>query len=41
MKAKLINEAGEKTYAIIFDKGDEVVEGVQDGQGNRLGAHHV
>jgi predicted DNA-binding protein with PD1-like motif len=28
MKAKLINELGEKTYAIIFDKGDEVVEGL-------------
>ena len=24
MKAKLINEVGEKTYAIVFDKGDEV-----------------
>jgi predicted DNA-binding protein with PD1-like motif len=28
MKAKLINELGEKTYAIVFDKGDEVVEGL-------------
>jgi hypothetical protein len=28
MKAKLINEVGEKTYAVIFDKGDEVVEGL-------------
>ena len=28
MKSKLINEVGEKTYAIIFDKGDEVVEGL-------------
>ena len=28
MKAKLINEVGEKTYAIVFDKGDEVVEGL-------------
>jgi hypothetical protein len=28
MKAKLINEMGEKTYAIVFDKGDEVVEGL-------------
>ncbi len=27
MKAKLINDVGEKTYAIVFDKGDEVVEG--------------
>ena len=28
MKAKLINELGEKTYAIVFAKGDEVVEGL-------------
>ena len=28
MKAKLINESGEKTYAIVFGKGDEVVEGL-------------
>jgi predicted DNA-binding protein with PD1-like motif len=28
MKAKLINERGEKTYAVVFDKGDEVVEGL-------------
>jgi hypothetical protein len=28
MKTKLINEAGEKTYAIVFGKGDEVVEGL-------------
>jgi hypothetical protein len=28
MKAKLINELGEKTYAVVFDKGDEVVEGL-------------
>jgi predicted DNA-binding protein with PD1-like motif len=28
MKAKLINELGEKTYAIVFEKGDEVVEGL-------------
>ena len=28
MKAKLINEMGEKTYAVVFDKGDEVVEGL-------------
>jgi hypothetical protein len=28
VKAKLINELGEKTYAIVFDKGDEVVEGL-------------
>jgi len=28
MKAKLINESGEKTYAIVFAKGDDVVEGL-------------
>ena len=28
MKTKLINEFGEKTYAIVFEKGDEVVEGL-------------
>jgi predicted DNA-binding protein with PD1-like motif len=28
MKAKLINETGEKTYAVVFNKGDEVVEGL-------------
>ena len=28
MKAKLINELGEKTYVLVFDKGDEVVEGL-------------
>ena len=28
MKAKLINEVGGKTYAIVFGKGDEVVEGL-------------
>jgi len=28
MKAKLINELGEKTYAIVLGKGDEVVEGL-------------
>lgn len=28
MKAKLINETGEKTYAVVFYKGDEVVEGL-------------
>ena len=28
MKAKLIHEAGQKTYAVVFDKGGEVVEGL-------------
>ncbi|HWB61733.1 MAG TPA: PPC domain-containing DNA-binding protein [Chthoniobacteraceae bacterium] len=26
MKAKLINQTGEKRWALIFDKGDEIVE---------------
>ena len=26
MKSKLINESGEKTFIIIFEKGDEVIE---------------
>jgi predicted DNA-binding protein with PD1-like motif len=29
MKFKLINESGPKTYAIIFDKGDEVIANLQ------------
>jgi predicted DNA-binding protein with PD1-like motif len=28
MKAKLLSERGEKTYAVIFDTGDEVVSGL-------------
>ena len=28
MKAKVINELGEKTYAIVFNKGDEMVDGL-------------
>jgi predicted DNA-binding protein with PD1-like motif len=28
MKAKLINEFGEKTYAVVFNRGDEMVEGL-------------
>ena len=28
MKSKRINELGEKTYAVVFYKGDEVVEGL-------------
>ena len=26
MKWKLLNESGEKTFALIFEKGDEVIE---------------
>src|SRR5438067_104586 len=28
MKAKLLSERGEKTYAVIFETGDEVVSGL-------------
>jgi predicted DNA-binding protein with PD1-like motif len=28
MESKLINDAREKTYALIFDKGDEVIAGL-------------
>ena len=28
MKAKLLSERGDKTYAVIFDTGDEVVSGL-------------
>ncbi len=30
MKGKLISSAGDKTYAVIFDTGDEVVKGLTD-----------
>lgn len=30
MKAKLIQQQAEKTYAVIFDKGDEVMAGLLD-----------
>ena len=41
MKAKLINEVGEKTYAIVFDKGDEVVEGLLSfARENKVQASH-
>ena len=29
MKTELLNKQGEKTYAVIFDKGDEVIAGLQ------------
>ena len=29
MKAKLINEVPERTYALIFDRGDEVMSGLE------------
>ncbi len=41
MKAKLINELGEKTYAIVFDKGDEVGEGLLSfARENKIQASH-
>ncbi|HXG63741.1 MAG TPA: PPC domain-containing DNA-binding protein [Blastocatellia bacterium] len=30
MKTKLIQEQGQKTYAVVFDKGDEVMTGLLD-----------
>jgi hypothetical protein len=31
MESKLINDTnGQKTYALIFDSGDEVVQGITD-----------
>ncbi|WP_338875117.1 PPC domain-containing DNA-binding protein [Spirosoma sp. SC4-14] len=30
MKSKLINDAEQKTYALIFDKGDEVIAGLKE-----------
>jgi len=29
MNVKLLDEHGQKTYALVFDKGDEVVDGLQ------------
>lgn len=29
MKAKLLNDDQQKTYALIFDKGDEVMTGLK------------
>ena len=41
MKAKLIHDDGEKTFAIIFDKGDEVVSGLLAfAKENNLSASH-
>jgi predicted DNA-binding protein with PD1-like motif len=42
MKAKLINDQVEKTYAVVFDKGEEVMAGLQDFAGkNNLGGSHL
>jgi len=41
MKAKLIDETGQKTFAVIFDKGDEFVRELTSfAQENDLGASH-
>lgn len=41
MNARLLHEQGEKTFAVIFDKGDEVVQGLQDfAQRQHLTAAH-
>ena len=41
MKAKLLSEQGGKTYALIFDKGDEVAAGLLEfAKANRLSASH-
>ncbi len=43
MKSKLINDRpGEKTFALIFDKGDEVISGLTSfARENRLGASRI
>jgi predicted DNA-binding protein with PD1-like motif len=41
VKAKLIHDSGEKTFAIIFDKGDEVASGLLSfAKDNNLSASH-
>jgi len=41
VKAKLINDDGEKTFAIVFDKGDEVASGLLSfAKDNNLSASH-
>jgi predicted DNA-binding protein with PD1-like motif len=42
MKSKLLHEQGKKTFALIFDKGDEVVAGLTAfAKEHGLGASHV
>ena len=42
MKATLISEQGEKTFAVIFDTGDEVMAGLLDvAKTYHLGASHL
>jgi predicted DNA-binding protein with PD1-like motif len=41
VKSKLIHDSGEKTFAIIFDKGDEVASGLLSfAKDNNLSASH-
>jgi predicted DNA-binding protein with PD1-like motif len=41
MKAKLIDERGQKTFALIFDKGDEFIDGLTSfARENELGGSH-
>lgn len=41
MKTKLLSEQGAKTYAVIFDKGDEVTTGLLEfAKSNHLSASH-
>jgi predicted DNA-binding protein with PD1-like motif len=41
MKSKLIDERGQKTFAVIFDKGDEFVSDLTSfARENQLGASH-
>lgn len=41
MKAKLLSDRGEKTFALIFDTGDQVMEGLLDfAKKERLGGGH-
>ena len=42
METKLINEQGGKTYAVVFDKGEEVMAGLEDfARKNNLGGSHL
>jgi uncharacterized protein len=41
MKAKLLDATGQKTWALVFDKGDEVVDGLTAfAKNERFGAAH-
>jgi predicted DNA-binding protein with PD1-like motif len=41
MKAKLLDATGQKTFALVFDKGDQVVDGLTAfAKSERLGAAH-